>query len=422
MPAPAGQVCTGGINSFPTAVGFTIEASKYESIPNGYQPLHFEFQWAQELARPTFRNLDSSVAELAASSQSNNTLRYQGTSYTLAKIQLTTAAHHTWLLPLSQISSNNDDLVLTFITADPVKQPKQIIVVVPIVQSQTDTFDPNFLRKLIDPAKLELILPNYDYDTAASLSEFFPPASSTTVISSTLHAYYTICAQGANVNDPPQDILVVVQTSGLRISESLMYLVKEQFNNPSMMFGQYVPLDGTALTIGTAAKFTEPDFQKYVKYAYNLGEALATAPPSKPVEAEKEMAVDAYKCVPFDPETQIKEGKVIVDTTTGKPLTQVQLERKNMRSEVEKTNTNIQNVEDFIQKSSMAMGIIIAIVVFGILIYIFTQQGGGIGTAEQATAGVQRTFVRMAAIPSIAIFSVLFGIVGFIIGFAIKSS
>jgi hypothetical protein len=364
-------------------------------------------------------------AEILTNSASADTLRYKGNTYTLQKIQITRAAHQSWLIPLSAQADNNHDIVFTFTVNDTPqepKQPKQIIIVVPILQTLLDTTDPNFLKKLVLPQNADL--PNFDPAATVSLGEFFPPATSQTVTTYTLHAYYTICAAGANPGDPPQDILVIVQTAGLRISELLMALVELQLNNVGAVdvFGPYIPLVGTTLVISPTSSFTNADFQRYVKYSYNLGERRAAAPPSTPLPASKEEAVDAYQCVPFDPETQLEDGKIKFDTATGTPYSRIQTAREKVKSEAEQTNATIESAETFIKGASKALSAIIGLTVVGILIYILMNQGGGLSTPEQAQGGITRAVVRIAAVPTYLILAVLFGIIGFIVGFAIKAS
>jgi hypothetical protein len=387
------------------------------------QPLDIEFQWSTLSTQPSFR--DSMTGEILTNSASADTLRYQGNTYTLQKIQITRAAHGSWLIPLSGQADNRHDIVFTFTVNDTPqtpKQPKQIIIVVPILQSLLDTTDPNFLKKLVIPQNADL--PNFDPAATVSLGEFFPPASSQTVTTYTLHAHYTICAAGANPGDPPQDILVIVQTAGLRISEVLMALVELQLNNVGSLdvFGAYVPLAGTTFVISNTSAFSNAEFQRYVKYAYNLGERRTAAPPPTPLPASKEEAVDAYQCVPFDPETQLEDGKIKFDTATGTPYSRIQTAREKVKSEAQQTNATIESAEKFIKGASKALSAIIGLTVVGILIYILMNQGGGLSTPEQAQSGIARAAVRIAAVPTYLILAVLFGIIGFIVGFAIKAS
>lgn len=418
-----GQVCPPtSLNRFPNGLGFGGNQASYTSLPSGYQPLDFRFNWAPIYTMPTFR--DSSVAEIITNAASQDTLEYQKNMYTLRKIQLTNAAHKSWLIPLKEGEANFEDIVFTYVKNDisqEPQQPKQIIIVVPILRSQTDVLDPDFFKKLVTPTGEDLGL---DPAAAVSLAAFFPPTKTSTILTNTIHAYYTFCVSTLAVNETAQDILVVIQTGGLKISEALMLLVRYQFNNAGTsdtVYGAYEPITGTSFSPSLNSVFSEAEFAKYVKYAYNLGEQRSLAAPDIPIDATKEMAVDAYKCVPFDPETQInKDGKVVVDTDSGKPLSDIEKERAAAKNDAQQTNLDVEKAEQFIQASTTALGVIIGVVVIGILLYILLKQGGGVGTVEETSGGLTRMVVRAAAIPTYLILSVLFGIIGFIIGFVMR--
>jgi hypothetical protein len=239
-----------------------------------------------------------------------------------------------------------------------------------------------------------------------------------------MHLYYSLCARGVQPEAPPQNVLVVIQVLGLAISKDLMDKMRTQLNtvNTANPFGTYEPLDGTvfptqmgsvqgsSLTIQVATKGN-------LRYAYNLGAAVVTAPPETPAEALKVEEVDAYKCVPFDPDTQVVDGKIKVDTRTGELYSQVDAERGVLKDQAKTPSATLLSAEDFVQRLTTAMSVIIGLLGGAIILYILFSGGGGVGTTAETGGFMERIVMRFF---SPIVFAVIAGLVGFVVGMALR--
>ncbi len=398
---------TGSIQTFPNNLNISNINAEYYTRQATYSQTQLTFQWAEQRTPTQFR--DSLKGVLSSPEGISNTLRYNGVTYSLQKLQLADATHQSWILPQSQRVNNREDLVLTFSAPDGPSgppSPAQIIIVVPILRSATPTpTDPNYFKAMGGIA-------NYNPSKAMSLSEFFPPTKTATTITDTLHAYYTTCAQGKNV-------MIIVQIYGIRIWDGVMDIVKTAFNSPSTIYGAYEPLTGTMFP-GTPGTIDEPAFKQIVNYGYNLGETIPTEPAPN-LDTTTVEAVDAYKCVPFDPDTQVDEsGKIRIDTRTGQPYSAVNQARGALRTEAAETSAALVTARDFVQRATMGIGVFIAIVVFLIIMYLLLAGGGGIGAGENAGWLTRLGLMLWNKFLTPVTFGVLFGFIGFIIGMMLR--
>jgi hypothetical protein len=363
----AGTCPPTSIQTFPNVLNLPSQNIEFYTKESTYEPTQIEFQWAEQRTPSQF--VDSLKGILAMPTGPSNTLRYKNATYSLTKLQVTDPTHTSWILPVAAQSENQEDMIFTF-TAQPGPSgpvsPEQIIIVVPILRSTTLlTTDPNFF-KMMGP------LGSYDFSKPASLSEFFPASNTATVLANTIHLYYPICSSGKN-------ILVIVQPFGLRVSNTVMNLVKQALNSVSGKFGPYEPIDGTTFP-SSAGVIDEERMKSLVKYGYRIGERVETQAP--PTLVTKIQPADAFKCVPFDPETQLKDGKIVVDATTGEPISQIEADRADAKKEAEAPANSLLAAESFVKVATIGLGAFFAVMAVLILIYLFMSAGGGMGAGE----------------------------------------
>lgn len=402
MAAPG--VCpTGATETFPNALALGSTNAEFFAAEGTYEPTNIEFQWADQRTPPAFINSTSGI--IAPAAGLSNTLRYKGTSYTLRQLQIIDKSHTTWILPPSAVANNKEDILFTFVA----ESGAQIIIVVPILRSPTLTqTDPNYF-KAMGP------IGTYDFSNPVSLSDFFPPTKTTTVLTNTMHLYYTICAQG-------QDITVIVQVYGLRVSDAVMNIVKTAYNSTSDSYGTYDPIPGVSFS-SFAGSFDEAAFKTKIKYAFNLGETIAQSAPT-PVSTEQVESVDAYKCVPFDPDTQVVDGKIRFNSATGELYSKVEGDRAVLKEEAKTPSALLLSAEQFVKNATASIGIFFATIVFLILIYLLVWGGGGMG-AEESTGGFQRFLLGLKGIfenqmLTTILFCSMFAFIGFIIGMTLR--
>ena len=156
-------------------------------------------------------------------------------------------------------------------------------------------------------------------------------------------------------------------------------------------------------------------------------------------------STDAYKCVPLDPEVDIRDGKLTVDTSSGQLLTELNAQRDALKGEV------TGGIPGWFTKGfesafgSTAMGIIVIFIALGIIggviygvvlkpksIVAASTVSSGAGSAGGAAAGTGSTAVPgaggVAAAPP-GMFSstwnklvfALFGIFCFLVGLLIMA-
>jgi hypothetical protein len=254
-------------------------------------------------------------------------------------------------------------------------------------------------------------LGTYDFTNPISLSDFFPSTKTTAVSSNTMHLYYTTCAQGKN-------IMVIVQVYGIRISDAVMNIVKTAYNSVSTIFTPYGSPSSDVSFSPIPGAIDEAGFRTRIKYGYNLGETVVTQPP--PSSADLVEAVDAYKCVPFDPDSQVDEnGKIRINTATGELYSNVAVDREALKEEAKSLPGILSTAEKYVHGATTGLGIFIATTVFLILIYVLVWGGGGIGADENA-GFFQRLalwFVKfIEKIFTPIVFIVTAGFIGIIIG------
>ncbi len=404
----AGTCPSNSIQTFPNSLSLpAVSTATFGSTP--YQPLGLTFQWAEQRTPSTFLNSQKGV--ILPPSGLSNTLRYNGKTYILQKLQLTDASHPTWILPQSQIGNYREDIVFTFVAnpeATPVT-PAQIIIVVPIFRTATvSSRDPNYL-KAMGP------IGTYDFATAFSLGDFFPPSKTTTVLTNTLHLYYNVCSGG-------QETMVVVQVNGITVSNSVMDIVKTALNSVSGLFGAYEPISGSLTPTGVGS-INEVTFNRIVKHAFNLGEAINTQPPPA-ASTEQIEKVDAYKCVPFDPDSQVVDGKIKINTANGEVLSQVNLSREALIKEAKEPSAALESAEKFVKDATYYLGIFIAVAAFMIILYILAMSGGGVGAANETSGMFSRALIGVKTFVmwffTAIVIGTMPGFLGLIVGLSLR--
>jgi hypothetical protein len=404
--ATTNQCSSQAIQSFPVQLAnITPTIDNYTSV---LDPISLEFQWGMRTTAPQFINIEGLVDE-----PTTTTLRYLGSTYTIESVGFTSPTHNQWIVPSLVKNQNVEDIVLTFSTANlMVGVPQYIIVVIPVLRSQSALGDPAYLTGFggsgaINQVSIQSIIPS-------NKSEPF--------------AYYTTCCPGSGSSDPPQNILVVVSVKGLYVSASTMSQISSIYAaisvNPN--YGEYVPPLGISFSknpyiIGSSQQFTTT-----VKVTQELipvsGGATGTVSPAGTVSATgatgAQTSTDAYKCVTLDPDTQIQNGQLNIDPATGKLLSTIDAERQMVKDDIFSNKAQIP-AEVFTKYVSTILGLFFALIIIGIIFYFFI--GAAVGTSAVGGGGFfQRFFNRLADVPAYATIGMLAGFVGFMIGMIIK--
>lgn len=403
MTTPQGAMCTdpSKSKSFPTNLSFPIDSEKY-SVLGTPTPLGITFQWATRTTPPEF---ESSNRGSLLPEPGESTLRYNERTYKLTRIQISKPTHTSWVIPVTAQPQNLEDVILTFLTTDVLTdQPNIIIIVIPILRAEVSATDSAYLKALADPNLI---------GAGTSPASLFPARETDP------YAYYSVCATGYAKDDPPQNILVVTLIRGLYISNATMNAVLANYNSVAQDYGTYEPPTSLVFSM-TTGTFDMVNFQTQVKYGYNIIAAVATQPPPKP--KTESVSAGSFQCVPLDPATQIKDGALVVDTTTGQPLSAIEDQRKSLIQEATQPPPNKMTPDMYIEKVSGALSIILAIAVIVVLInFFFSVTDTGSGVPGETAGEWKRFFMTAGEIPLPIIVGLLAGFLGFFIGIVISN-
>jgi hypothetical protein len=136
----------------------------------------------------------------------------------------------------------------------------------------------------------------------------------------------------------------------------------------------------TASIISNSGGSTGPSFSSVVQVSNGYASSLQTAPPPT-----QQISTDAYKCVPFDPDKDISGGSIVLDSTTGVPLTREQASRKaeiDNYNSIQASTIPYRTIEYY---SRIFIITIFSIIGFIILFYIIATLT--VGTSETGTMG-----------------------------------
>lgn len=396
MATPVGAVCPPRTSfyRYGPPLNFTVDSEKYglTGVPT---PLVMNFQWAMRTSAPLFRDSFSGVL---LEEPTTTVLRHLNRAYTLVKIQFTPPAHQSWVIPATAQPRVKEEIVLSFRTSDRVNEnePNTIILVVPVVRTESAT-PPPYLKSLANPN---------DMTAQISPRELIP------VSQNNLYAYYSLCAQGMAQGDMTQHPLVIVFVRGLPLPEALMNSILANLNSANVepSFGNYEPPDGLVFYSGTGQTIEETSFPEWVKHAYNLLEPLTLQPTTQVIP--KEVPTDAFKCVPLNPETDIQDGKVIIDPTTGETLKRVQEEREAVKAEAKSTLT----IAAYTEHVKVGLSTLLAIAFVLLLLFIVYSGAGEVGVQGEQVGAFKRFVLYVKDLPLPVVTAVVAGFTGYLIG------
>jgi hypothetical protein len=278
-----------GNQSFPLNINFTPTQEIYDSIKTGFS---IEFDWKSRTTLPIFSNLNKCLLDEGGSGTSTPTARFQGMEYTLVSAQVTNATHSAWILNADASSANHLDIICVFKGRVVDTDYPYIFVVIPIISMDSASTESNYLLALAGlcsdkkPYSLENVLPPSDRRFYAS---------------------YTTCLEpnGANA-------LTLVFINGRYASlKTTNGIYETAGRGPTTPWPSIeVPTD---ITLTTPSTLTQSQFEKSVRISSLVTREISGA----------EFRADdtfAYKCVVMDPERDIKDGKLVIDTKTGNPI------------------------------------------------------------------------------------------------------
>jgi hypothetical protein len=353
MATPTGNACPSGtFSKFGPTITFTLNSDSYKNLASGANT-NLPMNFAWA-PRTTDPEFQDSFSGTLKQDPAKSTVRYLNRIYSLESIQFTTPTHSSWVIPVTSQSAVKEELVLTFRTADMIvdQTPNTIALVVPIIRDDTATIEPKYLVAL-----------SLQDGTSGAIS----PQDLIPITGDGLYAYYTLCAQGFAAGEPAQYVQTIVFPRGLPITNARMSKI-------------------------------------YSK----LSSAIATT--------DKSVPTDAYKCVPLDPETNILDGKIVIDPTTGVPLSQVEADR----TAVKEAATPKISLAAYSDKVKQFLSYLLAAAFILILFYIVFSGSGNIGVPGEDSAAAKGVLMKIMEVPLPLSIGIVCLFIGFLMGTFMK--
>lgn len=359
-----------------------------------------DFQWSPRATPYTV----ASDGTLSLENERASTLRYENTTFTLISAQLCTAGHTRWLINPDDQSRNREDFIAIFEASATQSLYKYIAFVIPIARVDTGGAN-NLLSAMLTPENS--VGPYF-------LSELFPVAKNT------LFAGYSTCLAGAGATSSIANMDVYVSTAALPVAGATLtsLATKARFTSGANYPPAKIPFGYrvTPPTLSINANFADfiittdtlLDFEK-------ASRMLATAS-----TAGRTDSADAYKCVPLDPDRDVVDGSIMVDTVKGTLLSNLLKDRTELRTEsvgtAKEPTIGPGRIEKYL---GSALGwTLVILLILGIIYVIALAVGGGSsvpGASGAAAAGPS----ILATIPFWIILLVVGGFSGFILGLSL---
>ena len=321
----------GAITSFPLGISIIPSQSQYDAVKDSALS-GMTIQWGTKTTAPKFSNSNATGGIL---NEDDTTLRYQGVKYSLSRAQICAQTHSGWILPVG--ANNKEDLILIFTNSNESLTISNIMIIVPIIRGSVAT-DPTYFKGLNDST----------LTGSFTLKDCVPPTS---------YLHYVSCLAGYVSSAKASNVAVFVNITGITVNETLMTSII------TSGFGTAFPaIQAPFLTSFRGSKSIgvgDNTIERYITTTTALFADPATF-------ANRTDSTDKYKCVPLNPDADVVNGAIQINTRTGELLTDVLSARKNlMAADVDKGAIDPKRLE-------MGVGITVGII-FGIL---FLSVGG----------------------------------------------
>lgn len=389
---------TGSTTGFPVSLGFTPTEMLYESV---IDDVFIDIQYGKSANPPAWSTSTSEPLNVKFGDDTNiTTLIYKDAQfkYELKSIQISVATHNSWLLRNG--SENKADILLFFSKTAAGGAVDYIIFVIPILQSTAYTNQNKFLQGIYQKS----------LQGPFTVRDCFPEKNA-------LFLRYGTCLQTST--GITKNVDVFVSSKGLPVNETTMIGI---FNNavetaknacingnaqdPNKN-GQFCPpqpppntLSGTAFNSMTAtfiSKDVGGDFLSKVSASRNIVEVPASiSRTEKVIRADQ---TSAYKCLPFDPDRDVTDGKIRVDLESGLivdaegvALSDVQAQRNKIKEADKGVLLTVAPGawEKALTTMLAVIFVILSIGLLGVLIYTgFKAFSGGGGVAAAPVVPVQ---------------------------------
>jgi hypothetical protein len=364
------------------AVTPSLNASIYEELP-------LDIQWGPKAIEPTFQHTGAyanlGFIEYMTDFTLTTTLRLNGNTFTLISVQLCEPQHKS-LLEQSKQRDCSGELILGFKSKSSISET-YVFLCVPILTRSTTT-----LSSYLEALRL------------GQLSG--KPTSLLTLLPGDKHfiSYSTCLERIEERGSTSKQARVMVFTEGLAYpAQNFVELVSRIAAPRRLTALPAIQLPDNLKDKTQALLFsisTESDYKSLLRYNQYF-------PSGQPDSKYRTDSLNSYKCVPLEPTQTVKDGQIIVDTDTGELLSQV---LKDGTTTVAKPGGRI--TPAMVEKV-IAIGVALALLlfVFVILAYIVTNV-----VTPNADPFWGVIVQQKSVIAPVAFFSILSGIVFFVLG------
>jgi hypothetical protein len=382
---------TFGIRDFPilNSVNVTpsLNAAVYEEIP-------LDIQWGPKATEPQFIHsgpyANLGYIEYLDAGASTTTLRLNGNSFGLISVQLC-SPQHTTLLPREKQSDCSGELVMGFRAQNTISE-SYLFLCVPILTRATQTLS----------TYLEALRMGQLDGKPTSLLSLLPPTDKHYV------SYSTCLQRREQSSTSTQQVRVFVFTEGLAYPNGNFQEILNKLQSPRPSGRILLPaiqlpdglVDKSQAMLFSIA--TETDYKSLLRYSQYDPNGVPDS------SRYREDSLNSYKCVPLEPSQNIKDGKIIVDTENGELLSQV-LKDKQDSGPAKRSKISPAMIEKIV---AAFLALIAFIVLFLIVFYVIANF---VTPNADTFFGVVKQ--NMDTIGPVVVFSMLSGIICFILGF-----
>ena len=294
------KCATTSIKGFPLQLNITGNGLSRPTVAN-YRAIaenlsdYIDFQWSPHTTGlPITHPNGSATSVQVEDSTSSSTVIFNGFTYTVYSVQITTATHRNWLTTDPQNKNEYDlAIILQQTSAAPGSIP-YIVFIVPLLTGGADsTQDPAYLKAIGQTTVA----------TAYTLQSCFVP--------DTTFASYIACYDGTGAGKS-QSLQVFAATTGLIVSSSTISRFTSGTTKPQTI---QLPTALGSSSSGTISSIDNnpANLQQYVT-ASVFSSGLTEATEQNTVRTDPS---SAYKCVELDPDSLDEAGNVQVDMNTG---------------------------------------------------------------------------------------------------------
>jgi len=392
----------GNLN-FPLSLAMNVTEKTYNDVE---LPTFLDVKWGERTTQPIFTHnqtydgyglLNEGGVDITSSA---TTLIYNRSIYILQYAQLNAPTH-----PSFQINPSTVEMTLTFTaTENESTNDKVIIIVLPFYEDPDQQDDPMYLQKMLD----------INNQTSTGLYSCLPADSEN------FFAYYSSCiVDPQNTNKSLGNVIVFISLYGTRVHPDTILLLMSIYNeNVTSWPAFYAPAILQGILPGSKLNSDN--------YTTQIGASMRAITNGSIVGGKiSEMGIrsdtlDAYKCVPFDPDNDVKNGTIQVDMNTGKPLTETLDSRAKEQETPTKTTTWSLSPGKIERLLGNSLGLFLAISFGFIIFYLLIKLFRGNLSPDALSGNVIPGWLH--ASPLTVIIAFICAFIGFLVGSSLTSS